>query len=96
MIRSGRIRGVLLHQVGRGDLFHFAFDIRRATFEAKHVILLQLQFGRIFNRDHTVVVLNERGQGIQQCRFARTGTTTDDDVQSGLDGSFRATTQFPV
>ena len=53
MIRSGRILRAVFDQVGRGNCA-FAFDIGRARFQANHVILLQLQFGRIFDRDDTI------------------------------------------
>ena len=41
------------HQVGGGDRA-LAFDVRRARFQPHHVLLLQLQFGRVFDRDDAV------------------------------------------
>ena len=43
------------HQVGGRDRA-LAFDVRRAGFEPHDVVLLQLQFGRVFDRDDAVVV----------------------------------------
>ena len=58
MIRSGRIRRAVLDQVGGRDRT-FAFDVRRSRFQSNDVILLQLQFGRVFDRDDTVFVGDE-------------------------------------
>ena len=45
----------VFHQVGGGDRA-LAFDVRRARFQPHDVVLLQLQFGRVFDRDDAVVV----------------------------------------
>ena len=42
MIRSGRIRRAVAHQVGGRDRA-LAFDVRRARFQPHDVVLLQLQ-----------------------------------------------------
>ena len=49
--------------------------------------LVQDQFGRVFNCDHTVVVLNKAGQRVQHGGLTRTGTTRDNDIQASLDGT---------
>ena len=45
----------VFHQVGGGD-GAFAFDVRRARFQPHDVLLLELQFGRVFDRDDALVV----------------------------------------
>ena len=40
----------VFHQVGRGDRA-FAFDVRRPRFQPHDVVLLELQFGRVLDRD---------------------------------------------
>ena len=75
-------------QVGGGDR-PLAFDVGRPRFQPHHVFLLQLQFGRVFDRDDAVRVGNEAGERVQQRRLTRAGTAGDDDVQAGLDGPFQ-------
>ena len=43
------------HQVGGGD-GALAFDVRRPRLQPHHVVLLQLQFGRVFDRHDAVGV----------------------------------------
>src|SRR4029079_10304079 len=73
------------HEVGRLDLA-LAFDVGRAGFEADDVILLQLKFGRVFDRDDAVFVRDEAGERVEQRGFTGTGTARDDDVEVGLHG----------
>ena len=42
------------HQVGGRDRA-LAFDVRRTRFQSHDVVLLQLQFGRVFDRHDAVV-----------------------------------------
>ncbi len=88
MIRSGRMRKALLHQVGGGD-GALALDIGRAGFQPHDVVLLQLQFGRVFDRHDAVGIGNEAGKRVQQRRLARAGAAGNEDVQPGLDGPFQ-------
>ena len=76
------------HQVGGGDRA-LAFDVRRPRFQPHDVVLLQLQFGRVFDRHDAVVVGNEARQRIEQRRLAGAGAAGDDDVQPGLDRPFQ-------
>ncbi len=78
----------VFHQVGRADPT-LAFDVRRPRFEPQHVVLLQLKFGRVFDRHDSLVVLNEARQRVEQRRFTGTGTAADDHVQAGLDRPFQ-------
>ena len=77
------------HQVGGGDRA-LAFDVRRPRFQPHHVVLLQLQFGRVLDRDDALVVRDEARQRVEQRRLAGTGTAGDDDVQPGLDARLPA------
>ena len=63
----------------------FAFDVRRARFEAHHVRLAQLKLGRVLDRDDAVAVGDERRQHVQQRRLAGAGTAADQDVELGRD-----------
>ena len=76
------------HQVGGGDRA-LAFDVRRPGFQPHHVVLLQLQFGRVFDRDDAVGVGNEARQRVQQRRLAGAGAAGNEDVQPGLDRPFQ-------
>jgi hypothetical protein len=49
------------HQVANGN-FSPTFNIGRARFKSDHMLLAQLQFGRIFNCDNALVVGNKTGQ----------------------------------
>ena len=53
MMRSGRIRKRVLHEVAR---HHFAasFGVRRARLEAHDVLLLQAQLGGVLDRHDTL------------------------------------------
>ena len=54
MMRSGRIRRALRTR-SRGDRA-LAFDVRRPGFQTDHVVLLELQFGRVLDGHDTFVV----------------------------------------
>ena len=76
------------HQVGRVDP-SLAFDVGRPRFEPQHVFLLELQFGRVLDRDDALIALDEARQRVEQRRFTATGASADDDVEPGLDRSFQ-------
>ena len=54
MIRSGRIRSALRTRSRIGDLAA-PLDVGRARLEPQHVLLAQLQFGRVLDRDDPLV-----------------------------------------
>ena len=72
----------VLHQVGGRDRA-LAFDVRRARFQPHDVLLLELQFGRVFDRDDALVVRNEARQRVEQRRFAGAGAAGDDRCSAG-------------
>ena len=71
-IRSGRIRSALITS-SRCLTAPFALDVRRTCFEPHNVVLLHLQFGRVFDRDDALVRRDETGKHIEQRRL--TGTS---------------------
>ncbi len=58
-----------------------AFDVRRAGLERDDMLLLQLQLGRVLDRDDALVVRDEAGQDVQQRRLADAGTARDQHVE---------------
>ena len=69
----------VLDEVAHGHLA-LAFKIGRARFEAHHMRLLQLQFGRVLAGDDALVAVDIVGQAVEQRRLAGTGAAGDDDV----------------
>ncbi|MNC08324.1 hypothetical protein D3C75_559050 [compost metagenome] len=68
-------------------LAHLAapLDVRRPGFQAHHVGLLQLQFGRVLDGDDPLVVRNETGQDIEHGGLAAAGTAGNQHVQAPTD-----------
>src|SRR5436305_415410 len=64
-----------------------SLDVRRPCLQTHHVVLLQLQLGRVLDRHHPLVGRNETGQRIEQRRLSATGAPGDHDVEAGLDRS---------
>lgn len=60
-----------------------ALDIGRARLEAQHMLLTQLQLGRVLDRDDALVGGNEAGQNIEQRRLAAAGTARDQHIDLG-------------
>ena len=58
MMRSGRIRSAVDDQIANLD-GALAFDVGRARFQARHVRLVELQFGRVFDGDDALVFGDE-------------------------------------
>ena len=58
-----------------------AFDVGRARFQADDVLLLELQFGGVFDGDDAVGVGNVSREHIQQSRLAGAGSAGDQNVQ---------------
>ena len=51
-----------------------AFQVGRPGFQARHVRLLQLQLGRVFNGDDALLGRNERRKRVQQRGFSGAGS----------------------
>src|SRR5262249_4547655 len=71
-----------------------AFDVRGAGFETNDVILLQLKFRRVFDRDDTFVGRNEAGERVEQRGFTATGAAGDEAIEPSLDTGFRPHRHF--
>ena len=63
----------------------FAFDVGSASFEADDVLLLELQFGGVFDGDDALDVGNVAGENVEQSGFAGAGAAGDEEIQSSLD-----------
>ena len=72
----------------------FALDIRRASFQTQHMILLHLQFGGVLNRDDPLIGPDEARQRIEQRRFSGTGAAADDHVQPSFNRPFQEHDHF--
>ena len=66
-------------EIAHGDLA-LALEIGRARFQAHHVRLLQLKFGRVFAGDDALFGVDIGGETVQKRRLARTGTAGNQDV----------------
>ena len=55
-----------------------AFDVGRARFQPRHVLLVQLKLGGVFDRDDALALGDEAGQHVQQRRLAGAGAAADD------------------
>ena len=66
-----------------------ALQVGRPRFHARHVRLLQLQLGRVFDGDDALVLRNVAGERVQQRGLAGAGTAGDDDVQPRLDAALQ-------
>ena len=64
----------ILYEFALSDLA-LAFCVGRPGFQAAHVRLLQLEFGRIFDRDQALVGWNIVRQCVEHRGFAAAGTT---------------------
>src|SRR5690349_5831454 len=71
-----------------------ALNIGRTRLKANDVILPQLQFGRILDRDDTFIIRDETGHDIEQGRFSGSSSTRDEDVQSGLNDGLQEFTDL--
>ena len=61
-----------------------AFDVRRPRLERDHVLLLELELGRVLDRDDALVVRDEGREGVERRRLTGAGTAGDEDVQLAL------------
>ena len=64
-MRSGRIRSALITQM-RAVNGAVAFDVGGPRFHARHVRLLQPQFGGVFDGDDALVFGDEAGERVEQ------------------------------
>jgi hypothetical protein len=62
-----------------------ALDVRRAAFHPAHMRLLELEFGRILDREDPLGVVDEGRQRVEGGRLARTRAAGDDDVEPAGD-----------
>ena len=77
-------------QVADADLA-LALDVRRARLERDDVPLLQLQLGRVLDRDDPLVAGDEGGDGVQERRLAGAGAARDEDVELAARRTARGT-----
>ena len=61
------------------------FHVRRPRFEPRHVVLVQLQLGRVLDRDDAFRVADVARQHVEQRRLAGAGAAADQAVQPGPD-----------
>ena len=66
-----------------------ALDVGGPGFHARHVRLLQPQFGRVFDGHDALVFRDIGGKRVEQRRLAGTRTAADQDVQARLDAAFQ-------
>src|SRR5690606_17432787 len=72
------------HELADGDLA-FPFNVGRARLQRDHMLLAELQFGRVFYRDDALVVRDELRKDVEQRGFTGTGAARDHDVQARFD-----------
>src|SRR5450755_2993275 len=63
------------------------FDVGRPRFQAYDVLLMKLQFRRVFDGDNALAVGNVRRKRVEKGRLTGAGTAGDQYVQAGFDGS---------
>ena len=71
-----------------------ALDVGRSRLETQHVVLLELELGRVLDGDDALVVGDEGGHHVEQGRLARAGTTGDDDVAATTDAGAQEVTDL--
>ena len=64
-----------------------ALDVLRPRLEPEHVPLVELELGRVLDRDDPVAVGHRLGEGVQKRRLAGAGAARDQDVQLRLDAA---------
>ena len=75
------------HQIPLVDLA-MTFDIGRTRFELNHVGLLQLQLGRILDRDDAFGRIDHAGKRVEQRGLARSRAAGNEYVQATAGGDF--------
>ena len=76
------------HQLPLADRA-LAFDVRRPRLEPGDVFLVELQFGRVLDRDDALTLGDEARQHVEQRRLAGAGAAADDGVEPGPDAVLR-------
>ncbi len=67
------------------DLYlSFALDVRRACFQGNHMLLLELQLGRVLDRDDALVSGHVGRAGVEERRLPGAGSSGNEDVQLSL------------
>ena len=66
-----------------------AFHVGGPGFHARHVRLLQPQFGRVFDGDDALVFRNVGGERVEQRGLTGAGTAADQDVEARLDAALQ-------
>ena len=62
-----------------------SFDVRWPRFQPHNVLLLHLQFGRVFDGDDAFAFRNKAGKNVEQRGLARACAAGHDDVEARLD-----------
>ena len=78
----------VLQQIAHGDLA-VAFEVGRARLEPDDMRLLQLQFGRVLDRDDALAAVDHARQRVEQRRLARAGAAGDQDVEPAARGDLQ-------
>ena len=63
-----------------------ALDVGRPVLQRDHVRVVDLQLGRVLDRDHTLVVRDEARDHVEGRRLARPGAARDQDVHAAEHG----------
>ena len=63
----------------------FALDVLRPGLEPEHVLLVELELGRVLDRDDPVGVRDRRRECVQQRRLTGAGSARDQDVELAAD-----------
>ena len=58
-----------------------ALDVRRARLQRDHVLLAELELGRVLDRDDALVVRDGRREHVQRRRLTGAGAAGDEDVE---------------
>ena len=80
MMRSGPHAQRVLDQIAHGDLA-LALEIGRAGLQPHDMRLLQLQLGRVLDRDHALAGVDQLRHGVEHRGLAGAGAAGDDDVE---------------
>src|SRR5262249_21730116 len=64
-----------------------ALDVRRASLEPEDMPLVELQLGRVFDRDDALAVRNRGRDGVKERRLSGTRTARDEAVQLCLNAA---------
>ncbi len=85
----------VFHQIADADLAA-SFDVGRTRFHAHDVVLIEIEFGRVFDGDDALVARKKMREHVEQRRLARAGAAADDDVQPRLDARAQEVAHRPA